>query len=301
MSKKTAVIVFSGGQDSTTILGKAIAEGYRVFPIAFTYGQKHAIELEQAAKIVDHFGLAGLKIVDLSALGEVTTSALIGTDGDVNKPSDANPSLPASFVPNRNAAFLTLAHAYAQQVGADELWTGVCMTDYSGYPDCRDSFINALAATLNIGYDTSITIKTPLMYIDKAETFRMAELAGCLDVVIEMSHTCYNGVRSNGEVPTNPSEGGGFFDWGHGCGECPACKLRAGGWREYLRRYRPDQFEAEYAAPERAAREAAEQAEQEAQRAAMPQMTGDEESHANEAAMAAEAEAQAAELDKGQA
>ncbi len=217
-----AVVVFSGGQDSTTCLGLAIKEFGKenVFAISFLYGQKHAIELECAQRICMLAGVA-LSVIDVSFFGDMVTSALV-EDGDVNKAHELKPELPASFVPNRNALFLTLAHAHAQEVGARALYTGVCETDYSGYPDCREAFIESLQATLNLGYETKIQIITPLMHITKAETFALAEDVGFLDMVLEQSHTCYNGDRTK------------VHDWGHGCGECPACKLREQGFEEFL-------------------------------------------------------------------
>lgn len=216
---KTALVVLSGGQDSVTCLGIAMSEGYHIHCISFEYGQKHAVELECARKVCDEFG-ASLRIVDLSFLAQLVTSALT-SDGDVNQPHEYKTDLPASFVPNRNALFLTVAHAYAQEVGADVIYTGVCQTDYSGYPDCREQFIKALQFTLNLGAEASIEIKTPLMYKTKAETFALAQVCGMLEVVIEDTHTCYNGDREH------------RHPWGYGCGECGACKLRAKGWGEF--------------------------------------------------------------------
>jgi len=222
MSNTKAVVVFSGGQDSTTCLGIAIKQFgvENVHAISFIYGQKHVIELEQAARITKHFGI-DLKVVDLSFFGDMVTSALTN-DGDVSQAHAYKKDLPASFVPNRNALFLTLAHAHAQEVGADLIYTGVCETDYSGYPDCRLRFINQLEIALNTGYETSISIITPLMALDKAETFALAEGVGILEVVIGMSHTCYNGDRTR------------VHQWGCGCGECPACKLRAEGYEKFM-------------------------------------------------------------------
>lgn len=125
-------------------------------------------------------------------------------------------------MPNRNALFLTTAHAYAQKVEADSLITGVCETDYSGYPDCRDEFIRSLEETLNLGYQTNIKIHTPLMWLNKAETFALAKAVDFLTVVLEDSHTCYNGDHNTS------------FVWGYGCGECPACKLRANGFEAFI-------------------------------------------------------------------
>lgn len=218
-SRDTAVVVFSGGQDSVTCLGVALAQHNLVHCISFVYGQKHEVELECARKICNDLGVS-LKIVDLSFLGQMVTSALT-SDGDVNQPHEYKEGLPASFVPNRNALFLTTAHAYAQEVGAETIYTGVCQTDYSGYPDCRDQFIRMLEVALNNGYQCNIGIITPLMYLTKAQTFGLAEAYGFLERVVNDSHTCYNGNR---EIKHN---------WGYGCGECPACGLRQKGWEEY--------------------------------------------------------------------
>lgn len=245
-----AVIVFSGGQDSTTILGKALHDGYKCDAIGFYYGQKHEVELRQAEKIAKALNVP-YKVVDVREFGLLVApkTALVDNErfarhgnDDVSAQSPLAhmpPGIPASFVPNRNALFLTLAHAYAQMVGADSVWTGVCQTDYSGYPDCRDLFVKSLEATLNLGYQTNIQIRTPLMWKTKADTFQMAEECGVLDLVIEESHTCYNGVRgipggyrSCGDQPKE-FVAGGLHPWGHGCGECPACNLRALGWKYY--------------------------------------------------------------------
>lgn len=244
MSK--AIVVFSGGQDSTTILGKALLDGFEVYPISFDYGQKHAVELQQANRIIERLrggdhgsrwaaSVHPLKLMPMQEFGNLVSSAsaLLQNGQDVGEKSILNGNLPASFVPNRNAMMMTVAHAYAQIVGADTVWTGVCQTDYSGYPDCRFEFMCKLEMALNEGYQTNITFVTPLMWLTKGETFKMADECGILDLVIEESHTCYNGVRSHGDAPNNPKVGGGFFDWGHGCGECPACALRAKGWEDF--------------------------------------------------------------------
>lgn len=216
---KTAVVVLSGGQDSVTCLGEALTDYERVYCIGFSYGQNHSIELQQAKRICTLLGVT-YEVFSIPALEALADSALT-TSGDVTKPHHRNAALPASFVPNRNALFLTIAHAYAQKVGAGNVITGVCETDYSGYPDCRAVFIDALEKALNIGYMTNISIKTPLMFLNKAETFALAEEHGILDLVIEHSHTCYNGDRS------------ALYDWGRGCGQCPACELRAKGYEEF--------------------------------------------------------------------
>lgn len=234
-----AVIVFSGGQDSTTVLGLARSLGYECHAIGFDYGQKHSVELKQAQKIADALNV-DYRIVNMREFGNLVAgnTALVGACAglDVN---DMTPlahmekSVHASFVPNRNAMMLTLAHAYAQVMGADTIWTGVCETDYSGYPDCRDHFIKTLQIALNTGYQTNIAIVTPLMFKTKGETFRMAEEAGVLDLVLEESHTCYNGLRGSKAGSDGMRDLIKRNEWGHGCGECPACKLRAKGWEDY--------------------------------------------------------------------
>ncbi|AIM40615.1 7-cyano-7-deazaguanine synthase [Vibrio phage VpKK5] len=217
----TAVVVLSGGQDSVTCLGLALRCFEKVYAVGFEYGQKHSVELEQAKKICDAHSVP-FELFGIPALAELNDSALIGEGGDVNQPHHRKPELPASFVPNRNALFLTIAHAYAQKVEADALVTGVCQTDYSGYPDCRLQFIQQLEMALNIGYNCNIKIMTPLMHLNKAQTFALAEECNFLDVVINESHTCYNGDRTT------------LREWGAGCGECPACKLREAGYVDYV-------------------------------------------------------------------
>lgn len=226
MSSKDAVVVFSGGQDSTTCLGIAVKKfgADRVHAVGFNYGQRHAVELRQAQKIAEILGVS-FNTVDLPFLPKIVTSALTN---NIDKVADAHErltNLPASFVPARNALMLTIAHAMAQELGAQELYTGVCQTDFSGYPDCRDVFIRQLERTLNTGYESQIAIVTPLMFINKAATWHLAETVGILPLIIEHSHTCYEGDRSE------------RHDWGFGCGECPACKLRAKGWDEYLENF----------------------------------------------------------------
>lgn len=219
-SNNVCLVVLSGGQDSTTCLGIAKSCFDSVYAIAFDYGQKHVVELEQAVLIADKCNVP-LAIHDIPSLGILGDSALT-TEGDVGVPHHRNSNLPASFVPNRNALFLTIAHAAAQKIGAGKIMTGVCQTDYSGYPDCREVFIKSLMHTLNLGYETNIEILTPLMHMTKAETFKMAESVGILETVIELSHTCYNGER------------GIVHEWGHGCGHCPACEIRAKGYEEFI-------------------------------------------------------------------
>jgi 7-cyano-7-deazaguanine synthase len=216
-----AVVLFSGGQDSTTVLGKALSLGLEVYALGFDYGQRHQVELQQATEIADQLEVP-YKIIDITDFGKLVTTGLTKTGDDLSKPHERMASVPASFVPNRNALMLTIAHAYAQEVGADSVWGGMCQTDYSGYPDCRDEFIRSLETTLNLGYKTNISFVTPLMFLDKAQTFKLAESLDILDLVVTMSNTCYNGDRSK------------LHHWGFGCGECPACKLRENGWNKFI-------------------------------------------------------------------
>jgi len=215
-----SVVIFSGGQDSTTILFWAIKMlgAENVEAITFNYGQKHSVEIEQSKIICSKIGIRQT-IVDISFLGTLVESALT-SNGDVNKTNKKG--LPDSFVPNRNQLFITLAHAYAQKIDAQWLVTGVCQTDYSGYPDCRKDFIDEIEKTSNLGSESNISIQTPLMYLNKKETWALAEELGCLQWVVELSHTCYNGNREK------------LNDWGYGCGECPACKLRENGYNEFI-------------------------------------------------------------------
>jgi len=215
-----ALVVFSGGQDSTTCLGWAKNNYQEIEAISFFYNQKHSIELEKSIEICKIINIKQI-IINIDFLKNLVNSALI-SNGDVNKNHQDNNNLPASFVPNRNALFLTLAHSYAQKIKAQDIITGTCQTDYSGYPDCRRDFIDNLETTLNLGSDTNIKIITPLMYLTKAETFKLAQDNQCLDLVLNYSHTCYNGSQLKNE-------------WGYGCGECPACLLRKKGFYEFIK------------------------------------------------------------------
>lgn len=216
-----ALVVFSGGQDSTTCLGWALKHFDSVETITFRYGQRHEVEIEQAQKITDQHGVSNA-VFSIDAFEQLSDSALVNKTDTIDAAHRHKKDLPASYVPNRNALMLTIAHAYAQKIDCETVVTGVCQTDYSGYPDCREDFIKSLEHSLNLGSESDIRILTPLMYLTKAQTFALAEEEKILDTVLEMSHTCYNGSRET------------RHDWGYGCGECPACKLRAKGWQEYL-------------------------------------------------------------------
>lgn len=221
LSSSHALVVFSGGQDSTTCLGWAIKHFKSVEAITFDYGQRHRIEIEQSRLIAQKLGIKQF-ILEFDLFSKLGDSALLETSSDLKaSPHRTKPHLPASFVPNRNALFFTLAHAYAQKEGLTHIITGISEADYSGYPDCREEFITHLERTLNLGSDSSILFAYPLLHRNKAQTFALAKECGVLDLVLEESHTCYNGDRSH------------RYEWGYGCKECPACGLREKGWREY--------------------------------------------------------------------
>lgn len=215
-----SIVVLSGGQDSATTLLEARKHTEVVACVHFRYGQRHGIEQECAKWWADKFGIP-LHVIDVSALAAIGDSALIG-EGDVRASHARADHLPASFVPGRNLVFLTLASALGFKLGAPLLYTGVCQTDYSGYPDCRQATISALTEALRLGMDLpSLAIVTPLMAKTKAETFRMAADAGYLEDILEHTHTCYEGDHQT------------RHDWGYGCGTCPSCVLREKGWHEY--------------------------------------------------------------------
>ncbi len=219
--KKKALVIFSGGQDSTTCLGWAIRRFEVVEAISFDYGQRHLVELECAKEITAKLDVKHT-VLKLNIFKELNDSALLDKDMDINDTHHDHKNLPASFVPNRNAIFFTTAHAFAQKIKADSLITGISQTDYSGYPDCREEFIKPLEKALNIGSESEIKFLYPLMHLSKAQTFQLAKDEGVLDIVVEMSHTCYNADRSV------------LHRWGYGCGDCPACKLREKGWNEFM-------------------------------------------------------------------
>ena len=213
-TKRKAVVVFSGGQDSTTCLLYAVQQYDEVHAITFDYGQRHVQEIEVARQIAADLNLAAHKVLDVGLLNELAVSALTRDAIPVSNDLQEN-GLPNTFVPGRNILFLTLAAIYAYQVGADTVITGVCETDFSGYPDCRDEFVKALNHAVKLGMERDVKFETPLMWLNKAETWALADKIGRLDYVRQKTLTCYNGVI------------------GDGCGECPACKLRAKGLHDY--------------------------------------------------------------------
>lgn len=206
MNKETAVVLFSGGQDSTTCLFWALKNFKKVYALGFSYGQKHALEIELAEKIAKNAGV-DFQVMDGQFISKVGTSSLTDTSitMDQVKPED---SYPNTFVPGRNLFFLSIAAVFAREHDAMHLITGVSQTDFSGYPDCRDTFIKSLNVTINLAMDEQFVVHTPLMWKDKVETWEMADELGVLEIVKNQTLTCYNGIPAAG------------------CGHCPSCRLR---------------------------------------------------------------------------
>lgn len=214
LKEEKAIVVFSGGQDSTTCLFWAKEQFKEVEAVTFDYGQRHRLEIECAKEIAKKVGVKH-HILDMSLLNQLAPNALTRDDIEVEEGKDGE--LPSTFVPGRNLLFLSFAGVLASQVGAKHIVTGVCETDFSGYPDCRDVFIKSLNVTMNLAMDDTFVIHTPLMWLTKAQTWELADKLGVLDFVRNNTLTCYNGIIADG------------------CGECPACKLRKRGLDEYLR------------------------------------------------------------------
>jgi 7-cyano-7-deazaguanine synthase len=234
----SALVLFSGGQDSTTCLAHALSRYARVETVAFDYRQRHAIELEARLDVLEQIKkqfpqwapkLGEDHLLDLAVLGEVSETSLTR---DVAIQMETG-GLPNTFVPGRNLLFLTLAAALAYRRGLQVIVTGVCEADYSGYPDCRDDTMKAMQLALSLGMDKRFLIETPLMWIDKAATWEMARDLGnksgqphggqmLVDLIVEHTHTCYLGDRTHRHA------------WGYGCGTCPACVLRANGFKGFL-------------------------------------------------------------------
>ena len=225
----TALVLFSGGQDSTTCLAHALERYERVETLGFDYGQRHSVEMQARtvvlAQMRERFPnwtpfLGQDHVLSLDVLRQIGGSSLT-EDTAIALQADG---LPNTFVPGRNLLFLTLAGALAYRRGLQVLVTGVCETDFSGYPDCRDDTMKAMQVALNLGLAQRLRIETPLMWIDKAATWQLAETLGgqtLVDLILEETHTCYEGER------------GQRHGWGYGCGKCPACTLRARGWAGY--------------------------------------------------------------------
>ena len=227
-----ALVLFSGGQDSTTCLAWALQRFVHVETIGFDYGQRHRIEMDvrletlremRAAFPLWRDKLGDDHVVDLAVLGQISDTALTR---DVAIAYEQN-GLPNTFVPGRNLLFLTFAAIVAYRRGLNVLVGGMCETDFSGYPDCRDNTMKAMQVALSLGLDQKLRVETPLMWIDKADTWALAESLGgatLTDIVIQHTHTCYNGVRET------------LHPWGYGCGECPACALRKAGFEKWRTR-----------------------------------------------------------------
>lgn len=229
-SKSSALVLFSGGQDSTTCLAWALERYDVVETIGFNYGQRHAVELHCREPIreaiLDQFPawrrrLGADRVIDLSVINTVSKSVLLNNDEML----DRSDGLPGTFVPGRNILFLAFAGIVAEQRNLKVLVTGTCETDFSGYPDCRDDTIKAMQLVLNLGLQARLAIETPVMWIDKAQTWQLAsEIGGqkLIDVIIRLSHTCYNGDRTKMHL------------WGFGCDACDACALRSAGYTKYV-------------------------------------------------------------------
>ncbi len=214
-NKEEAVVVFSGGQDSTTCLLWALSRYKKVYAISFDYGQRHVAELDCAREIAEKLGVEHY-ILDMTLLNQLAPNSLTRSDikVDENAPEVGTPN---SFVDGRNHLFLSFVAVFAKQKGISDIITGVSQSDFSGYPDCRDAFVKSLNVTLNLAMDYEFNIITPLMWIDKMETWKMADELGGLELVHDMTLTCYNGIK------------------GDGCGHCPACKLRKRGYDLYMK------------------------------------------------------------------
>ncbi|WP_312147339.1 7-cyano-7-deazaguanine synthase QueC [Brevundimonas sp.] len=231
-SEKSALVLFSGGQDSATCLAWALERYDRVETIGFDYGQRHAVEMqarqtvrEEMVNVLPQWAgrLGPDHVVDLTGFGAIGETAMT-TDRAIE--ADAR-GLPNTFVPGRNLIFLVAAAALADRRGLEVLVGGMCETDFSGYPDCRDDTIQAMAQALTLGLAKPSPIETPLMFLTKADTWALAERIGgaaLVEMIVEASHTCYLGDRTH------------RHDWGYGCGTCPACDLRAAGYAEWAAR-----------------------------------------------------------------
>lgn len=220
MKKESALVVFSGGQDSTTCLYWALDNFAVVRAITFNYGQKHKIELQSAAELCQKESIQQ-DVISVSSLQALGGNALVDNDIEIDD-DQGNSNLPNTFVPGRNIVFLSLAAAKAYQLGIKHLVTGVGQADYSGYPDCREDFIKSLENTLQLGMEFKVSIHRPLMFKDKAEIWELSDRLGHLQDIIQHTHTCYNGDHDH------------LHSWGYGCGECPACNLRKAGYKKYM-------------------------------------------------------------------
>lgn len=230
LDPNAALVLFSGGQDSATCLAWACQRFAKVETVGFAYGQVHAVELTARRAVLDEMRhnfpdwahrLGEDHEIDLTGFGAIGDTALTGSQ----QITFAATGLPTTFVPARNLAFLAAAGALGYRRGLGALVTGVCQTDYAGYPDCREVTIDAMARALALGLDQPLVVQTPLMHLTKAQTWRLASALGgpdLVDLIVEHTHTCYRGDRSQ------------RHPWGYGCNNCPACELRAAGWAEFI-------------------------------------------------------------------
>lgn len=214
MNNSEALVVFSGGQDSTTCLYWAKAHFNEVRALTFIYGQKHVKEVECAHSIADKAGVR-LDVMEVPLIGSLARNSLTDSTLPMDRQQHGT-DVPNTFVPGRNLFFLSIAAVRARELGINHIVTGVSQTDFSGYPDCRDAFIKSLNVTLDLAMDSQFVLHTPLMWLDKAETWRLADTLGVMDIVRNETLTCYNGII------------------GDGCGDCPACRLRREGLEKYL-------------------------------------------------------------------
>ena len=227
-----AIVLFSGGQDSTTCLAWALSRFERVETLGFDYGQRHGVELECRSRVLDRIRalnpewnkrLGEDHMLDVKLLGQISDCALTREKAVEFEKN----GVPNTFVPARNLLFFTFAAALAYRRGIETLVGGMCETDYSGYADCRDNTLKSLQVSLSLGLDVPVVIETPLMWLSKADTWTLAEEAGgteLVDLIRFETHTCYMGDHTH------------RHEWGYGCGECPACRLRAKGWEEFAAR-----------------------------------------------------------------
>jgi 7-cyano-7-deazaguanine synthase len=227
--ERKALVLFSGGQDSATCLAWALDRFTHVETIGFDYGQRHAIELNCRKVMLDRMKaqfpawatrLGADHMLDLALLGQISDTALTQDQEIVFKAS----GLPSTFVPGRNLLFFTFASAIAYRRGLTALVGGMCETDYSGYPDCRDNTLKALQVAMSLGLDAPMVVETPLMWLDKEQTWRLSERLGgaaLVELIRTETHTCYMGDRTN------------LHSWGYGCGHCPACNLRRNGYEAF--------------------------------------------------------------------
>ena len=227
-----ALVIFSGGQDSTTCLGWALEQFEQVYTIGFSYGQRHQVEMECRQDVLKRLDLLDRKWGERLTHDEVIEIGLFNEIGGTALTEEVEISmgengLPTTFVPGRNLIFLSTSAAYAYRQGIRHIVLGVCETDFSGYPDCRDDTVKAMQVALNLGMESRFVIHTPLMWIDKAETWTMAEKIGgssFVELIREHTHTCYMGDRNE------------LHEWGYGCGQCPACELRSRGWKQFCQK-----------------------------------------------------------------